>query len=92
MSSIKTILQIKRYNLLEPNVRVSTEIKRPCSILILHQAQMPGNFFLDDNDYLCSYMSHSVLEDSQGCSGGILDVTVFRDSLTRLLLVLNVCI
>lgn len=56
-------------------------------ILILsswHQAQMPGSFSVDEGDELCSFFSHSLLEHPGGNSGGILDVNVARDSVTRL--------
>ncbi len=44
---------------------------------------MPASFSVDESDELCSYFSHSLLEDPFGTSGGILDVTVFRDTVTR---------
>ena len=44
---------------------------------------MPSSFSVDESDELCSYFSHSLLDDPDGQSGGILDVTVFRDSVTR---------
>ena len=34
-----------------------------------YQAQMPSLFSVDEGDDLCSYFSHSLLEDPDGASG-----------------------
>ena len=34
-----------------------------------YQAQMPSLFSVDEGDDLCSYFSHSLLEDPDGQSG-----------------------
>lgn len=47
-----------------------------------YQAQMPG-CYQPDGDELCSYLSFSSIESAGGKSGGILDVCVIRDSISK---------